>query len=185
MTGRSMIKIGLAGPDDLDAIMILETGAFGPGGWSADSWRSELDGADRDVLVARAAGTATDTVTSEVIGVIGVITVQTVGVTADLHRLVVDHAARRQGIGTALVDAGVRAAREHGATRMLLEVESTNDAGVAVYQRYGFEQLASRPDYYGPDRHALIMKLYDLRGPVPITVDWVPGADPVRADDHD
>jgi ribosomal-protein-alanine N-acetyltransferase len=163
VTGESRAVVRRVSADDLEAIMIMEREAFGGAGWSTDGWRAELDGADRDVLVARTDG-----------AVVGVITVQTVDVTADLHRLIIADSHRRQGIGTALIDAGVRAARERGAIRMLLEVEAGNDAGVAVYQHYGFEQLASRPDYYGPGRHALIMKLYELTGPVPITVDWVP-----------
>ena len=110
------------------------------------------------------------------------ITVQVAADSADLLRLVVAVHLRRQGVGTALIDAAVHAARERGASRMLLEVEADNDPAIAIYQRYGFEQLGSRPDYYGPGRSALIMKLYDLSGPLPVTVDWVPGGEPVHVD---
>jgi len=162
--GRVIAVLEPATGSDLESIMILEQQAFGPSGWSVDGWRAELEAADRDVLVARDGTQA----------VIGVITVQTVGTTADLHRLVVADRSRRHGVGTDLVDAGVRAARARGAERMLLEVESDNDPAVALYQRYGFEQLGSRPDYYGPGRHALIMKRYALDGPLVVQVDWLP-----------
>jgi ribosomal-protein-alanine N-acetyltransferase len=37
-----------------------------------------------------------------------------------------------------------------------------NDPAIALYQRLGFEQLTARDDYYGPGRHALILRLWDL-----------------------
>ena len=43
-----------------------------------------------------------------------------------------------------------------------MEVDYRNEAAIALYQEIGFEQLAARENYYGPGRHALILKLYDL-----------------------
>jgi ribosomal-protein-alanine N-acetyltransferase len=45
---------------------------------------------------------------------------------------------------------------------MGLEVAWDNDPAIALYQRLGFEQLTARDDYYGPGRHALILRLWDL-----------------------
>ena len=137
--------------DDLAAILALERVGFAePERWSERSWRGELVGQGRTVLIARAHHP------------VGVITLQTTDRTADLHRLVVAPQHRRQGVGVRLVTAGVQVVRRLGATRVLLEVEITNDPAIALYQRLGFEQLAAREDYYGPGRHALILKLWDL-----------------------
>jgi ribosomal-protein-alanine N-acetyltransferase len=137
--------------DDLAAIMALEGAGFPEAErWSERSWLGELLGDGRIVLIARAHAP------------VGVITVQTIGELADLHRLVVAPGYRRRGVGTQLTTAAVRAVRPLGARAMILEVDYTNDPAIALYARVGFEQLTARENYYGPGQHALIMKLYDL-----------------------
>jgi [ribosomal protein S18]-alanine N-acetyltransferase len=145
------VHISTAHRDDLAAIMALEDAGFPEGErWSERSWLGELLGEGRTVLMARAHAP------------VGVITVQTVGELADLHRLVVAPSYRRRGVGTQLTGAAVSAVRRLGARAMILEVQYTNDPAIALYGRVGFEQLTVREDYYGPGQHALIMKLYDL-----------------------
>ena len=145
------IHISAAHRDDLAVIMALEGAGFPEAErWSERSWLGELLGDGRTVLIARAHAP------------VGVITVQTVGELADLHRLVVAPGYRRRGVGTQLTTAAVRAVRHLGARAMILEVDYTNDPAIALYARVGFEQLTARENYYGPGQHALIMKLYDL-----------------------
>lgn len=145
------IHISAAHRDDLAAIMALESAGFPEAErWSERSWLGELLGDGRIVLIARAHAP------------VGVITVQTIGELADLHRLVVAPGYRRRGVGTQLTTAAVRAVRHLGARAMILEVDYTNDPAIALYARVGFEQLTARENYYGPGQHALIMKLYDL-----------------------
>ena len=137
--------------DDLPAILRLEAEGFeADERWSERSWAGELLGQGRTVLLARGAQPA------------GVVALSTVGELADLHRVVVAPAYRRQGLGLRLVRAGLLAVRHAGARAVMLEVEWTNEAAIALYGRLGFEQLHVRDDYYGPGKHALIMKLYDL-----------------------
>ena len=131
--------------------MVLELTGFAPTEqWSERSWQGELLGDGRTTLLARMHVP------------VGVIALQTVGDVADLHRLVVSPRHRRQGIGAALVRAGLEAVRHAGARSVMLEVAWDNDPAIALYQRLGFEQLTARDDYYGPGRHALILKLWDL-----------------------
>ena len=147
----SLINILPARRSDLDAILTLERTGFGPGEqWSERSWSGELLGEGRTVLIARAHIP------------VGVIAMQTVDRAADLHRLVVAPSHRRMGVGTGLVEAGLRAVRHQGARSVLLEVDYHNEPAIALYQRLGFEQLAARENYYGPGRHALILKFWDL-----------------------
>ncbi|GAB2588338.1 GNAT family N-acetyltransferase [Microlunatus antarcticus] len=137
--------------DDLPAILRLEAEGFGPDErWSERSWSGELLGEGRTVLIARGAQPA------------GVITLSTVGEVADLHRVVVAPAYRRQGLALRLVRAGLLAVRHLGARVVMLEVEYTNLGAIALYQQLGFEQVRVRRDYYGTGRDALILRLYDL-----------------------
>lgn len=150
LAGR--FRIRPARRDDLAAIMALERSGFAAAErWTERSWLGELLGEDRTVLIARAHQP------------LGVITLQTTGELTDLHRLIVAPAHRRQGIGRALVRAGLTAARHLGARAVILEVAYDNEPAIALYQKLGFEQLAARQDYYGPGQHALILKLYDLQ----------------------
>jgi ribosomal-protein-alanine N-acetyltransferase len=145
------VHVSAAHRDDLAAIMALEGAGFPEvERWSERSWLGELLGEGRTVLMAHAHAP------------VGVITVRTVGELADLYRLVVAPSYRRRGVGTQLTVAAVSAVRQLGARAMILEVHYTNDPAIALYGRVGFEQLTARENYYGPGRHALIMKLYDL-----------------------
>jgi ribosomal-protein-alanine N-acetyltransferase len=149
------INVVPARQDDLDAIMNLERSGFEPAEqWSERSWQGELLGEGRTVLIARSHQP------------LGVISLQTVDHTADLHRLVVAPQHRRSRVATQLVQAGVEAVRHLGARSVILEVHWTNEPAIGLYQRLGFEQLAARNDYYGPGQHALILKLWDLQVPV-------------------
>ncbi len=158
------ISIAAARLDDLPGIMGLETAGFpATEQWSERSWQGELLGDGRTTLLARRHVP------------VGVIALQTVGDVADLHRLVVSPRHRRQGVGAALVVAGLTAVRHAGARSVMLEVAWDNDPAIALYQRLGFEQLTARDDYYGPGRHALILRLWDLPA-------WAPPGPPVPDD---
>ena len=139
--------------DDLDAIMLLERSGFPASEqWSERTWRDELLGEHRTILIARAQHP------------VGVISINTTGELADLHRIVVEPRSRRQGIGADLVRAGLDIARQLGVREMILDVGYHNEPAIALYQQLGFEQLTARQNYYGPGRHALILKLYDVPG---------------------
>jgi ribosomal-protein-alanine N-acetyltransferase len=138
--------------DDLPAIMGLEQAGFPAAEqWSERSWRGELLGERRTIMVARAQHP------------VGVISITTVGELADLHRLVVEPRSRRQGIGADLVRAGLEIVLQLGVRAVILDVAYHNEAAIALYQQLGFEQLSARQDYYGPGQHALILKLYELQ----------------------
>ena len=56
----------------------------------------------------------------------------------------------------------LRRAGDAGASQVDLTSAPYREAANRLYQRLGFEQLRVRDNYYGPGRHALILKRYEL-----------------------
>ena len=55
--------------------------------------------------------------------------------------------ARRQGVGKALMARFIAEARARGAAKLFLEMREGNPAA-GLYQRFGFQQVGLRRDYY-------------------------------------
>ena len=70
---------------------------------------------------------------------------------------------RRQGIGDRLLRTALEKAKQFGAEMATLEVRASNDGAIQLYQRYGFEIVGRRRDYYH-DNHedAILMTLHHL-----------------------
>jgi RimJ/RimL family protein N-acetyltransferase len=62
--------------------------------------------------------------------------------------LMVARGARRQGVGTALLQAAVEWAREAGVRKLELHVFPWNEAGIALYEAFGFEREGYRKRHY-------------------------------------
>lgn len=81
---------------------------------------------------------------------------------ADLFGLYVAPEARGSGLGTSLVEAAVRAARELGAERLELTVTAVNVAAIHLYRSAGFEAWGRQPQslrVYGRDLDEFFMTL--------------------------
>jgi [ribosomal protein S18]-alanine N-acetyltransferase len=78
----------------------------------------------------------------------GFILARAVAGEAEILTLAVDPAARRQGLGRALVDAAASTALAMGAQTLWLEVAEDNAAAQALYAAAGFEGAGRRPRYY-------------------------------------
>ncbi len=69
----------------------------------------------------------------------------------------VDPARRREGIATALLDELFAQADKPG-EQYTLEVRTSNDAAIPLYERFGFRSAGVRPGYYHDNKEdALIM----------------------------
>jgi RimJ/RimL family protein N-acetyltransferase len=62
--------------------------------------------------------------------------------------LMVARGARRQGVGTALLQAAVDWGREAGVRKLELHVFPWNDAAIALYEAFGFEREGFRKRHY-------------------------------------
>ncbi len=74
-----------------------------------------------------------------------------------LMNVAVDPARRREGIATALLHHLFDQADKPG-EQYTLEVRTSNDAAIALYEQFGFESAGVRPGYYHDNKEdALIM----------------------------
>jgi [ribosomal protein S18]-alanine N-acetyltransferase len=81
---------------------------------------------------------------------------------AHLLNLSVASAWQRRGLGSALLEHFVRAARDGAARQMLLEVRPSNVAARRLYADFGFRDLSLRRGYYPAERgreDAILMSL--------------------------
>ncbi len=79
---------------------------------------------------------------------------------ARVINLAVDPAARRQGVGTALLRA---VEQEFAGTDITLMVQVENSAARALYHSAGYTDEAAAPNYYGPGRSGIRMRKMALR----------------------
>ena len=172
------MRIRPARPDDVPAVVDLEQQLFGPDAWSVAATADELGGPGRRAVVActegpstglrrtgslrRGSGQATsiDGPIGEVQEnrVVGYAVSRVAGDVADLHRIAVAPEHRRSGVARALLDELRRAARDDGATRMLLEVGAGNQEALAFYAAEGFTEIDRRPRYYRDGSDALVLR---------------------------
>lgn len=85
------------------------------------------------------------------------------GTQADVLTIAVRQSYWGQGIGSALLDALLRAARERGCAEVFLEVRADNPRAHGLYLRRGFAELGVRRGYYQPSGVDAIVMRKDLR----------------------
>ena len=98
--------------------------------------------------------------TAEGEGVLGFAVFQLAAGEASLYALNVDPAARRKGVGAALLAGALGALRAEGADQCFLEVRAANAPAIALYRRLGFAAAGVRRGFYhDPPDDAVVMTL--------------------------
>ncbi len=77
---------------------------------------------------------------------------------AEILSIGVEPAARRTGLGAALVARAAEAAHASGARTLFLEVATGNAAARALYGGFGLREAGRRKAYYGAGEDALILR---------------------------
>ncbi|GII88565.1 ribosomal-protein-alanine acetyltransferase [Sphaerisporangium siamense] len=133
---------------DLPAVLSIERATFPFDAWSEGMLRGEL--ADqprtRHYIVAVAGG--------EIVGYAGL---AAAGDQADVQTIAVRTASQRAGIGSAMLSELLAEAVRRGATAVFLEVRADNPPAQAMYERFGFERIGLRRDYYDDGTDAIMM----------------------------
>ena len=132
--------------EDLCALLALEQSCF------ADPWSEQ---ALRDTLQNRQAVLLAEEDGDRIVGYLGIYLLPD---GAEIVRLAVAPAFRRQGTATRLIREAFRRAEQAGAGSVWLEVRSSNAPARALYERNGFRQEGLRKNYYRhPTEDAILM----------------------------
>ena len=79
---------------------------------------------------------------------------------ANLCTLTVAPAARRQGVGRALLEQSLAALKAEGACSCFLEARASNAPALALYGRLGFARVGLRRGFYrAPAEDAVLMAM--------------------------
>ena len=163
-------------PADLVDVIALEHEVFPDDPWSAEMFADEVvqppesrlyliaeaDAGDggvvgREIVSERAAASG-----PAMAGYAGLMFVPG-GTQADVLTIAVRPAYWGQGIGSALLDALVTAARDRGCAEVFLEVRADNSRAHGLYRRRGFADIGIRRGYYQPSGTDAITMRKDLR----------------------
>ena len=142
------LAIRRAARGDVDRVLEIESEGFlHP--WSRELVERELEHAWSAMLLAE------DGVGGPVVGYVVFWVVHD-----EVHVLNVATAlaARRRGVGRALMEAAEGEGRRRGARLSTLEVRRSNEGAIALYLTMGYRQVGVRPNYYAEEREdALVM----------------------------
>jgi ribosomal-protein-alanine N-acetyltransferase len=153
--GRPAWRLRPMAAADLSGVIALEHELFPDDAWAPETFADEVaQPADtRLYLVAEAAGIMA--------GYAGLMFVPG-GQQADVLTIAVSPGQWGQGIGSALLDALLSAARSRGCAEVFLEVRADNPRAHGLYQRRGFAEIGVRRGYYQPSGTDAIVMRKDL-----------------------
>ena len=135
--------------EDLDRIAVLEDAAF-EDSWPRELLNYELTHSRTFLFVASRDDDAP---------LPGYVLFHYVAGEAELLRLAVEPAERRQGLGRQLVERGVERLRHESIKTCFLEVRKDNEPAIQLYNAMGFKRVGRRRGYYRDGTDALILSL--------------------------
>lgn len=151
MEKKTNIRIVPMNADHLDQIERLERICFSRP-WNRRMLAEELENQCAAFLVAE------DADSGAVLGYAGLLVVADEGY---ITNVAVFPEYRRSGIAAKILEVYLNFAEANQLAFVTLEVRPTNTAAIALYQRYGFEEVGRRKNYYDlPKEDALILTRY-------------------------
>lgn len=135
-------------PSDLPEVVAIERASF-PNPWTGPLFLQELQVGFSRTIVARGDDGA----------ILGYLCRWLVADEIHVLNVAVAPSARGRGLGAALVRQVLDEAAACRVVAVTLEVRRSNTAGRRLYESFGFEEVGSRPNYYGRGEDALILRL--------------------------
>ncbi len=112
--------------------------------WTLEGYQRELNSPNSDLLVLqpqREVGTSSEPL-------IGIACLWAILEEAHITVLAIAPQYQRQGLGQAMLCALLTSAHQRGLEWATLEVRSSNGGAIALYQKFGFEEVGKRRNYY-------------------------------------
>lgn len=154
LQGAGCVIVPMNEHDLLEVVEIEETTGLSQWGWEA--YRAELEKPEAVMLVARR--NAPDALTGRSLS--GYIAARINADELHVNNIGVWPESRRQGVGGALLGAALEEAVRRGAVEAVLEVRASNLPARRMYERFGFNVVGDRRNYYrGPVEDAKIMTM--------------------------
>ena len=113
--------------------------------WNYNILKEEIKSNNSKYIVAK--------VDNEVVGFAGIKIIMD---EADIMNIVTKKSFRNHGIGTLLLDNLISMTHELHLSRISLEVNAENLPAIHLYEKFGFQNLGIRKNYY-QDKNAIIM----------------------------
>ena len=134
---------------DVPVLVGIEKEIYPESPWSAAQFKEELLGVPktRKYIIAQDE--------NQIVGYAGI---ALAGDVADIHTLTVLPEFRRRGIASHMLQDLEAWAKEKGIDSFMLEMREGNAEAQPLYEKYGYQVISRRDNYYAPGIHALIMR---------------------------
>ena len=147
-----MINFRAAIQLDLPVLVSMERVLFADSPWSMGQFKEEFKGVPNSRYFLVATNEA-----DEIVGYAAVLVVAP-GVEADVLTVAVLPEYARQGIATYFMNELEKWSKGKQALAMMLEVGVENSGAIALYEKLGYQTIATRKNYYGPGLDAFVMR---------------------------
>ena len=136
-------------PPDVHAVADIEQEAFTTP-WSAETFQGLIGRDGMELLVMEGPEGA----------VMGYAVLWCILDQGELANIAVRPEDRGRGLGARLLEEVLAVCRARGVASLYLEVRASNEAAIALYERFGFRDVGRRRDYYqSPTEDARVMEV--------------------------
>ncbi|MDR0858509.1 MAG: ribosomal protein S18-alanine N-acetyltransferase [Oscillospiraceae bacterium] len=143
-------------PADIDAIRAIELASF------SDAWSAELllYDIENPITIFAVAELQPGDFSLPEARVIAYADMSIAADEAEIRSLAVCPDFRKLGVAAELLTQLIACAETNGASAIYLEVRTSNEAAIALYEKNGFEPIATRKAYYAkPKEDAIVYRL--------------------------
>ena len=137
---------------DLPVLVSMERVLFADSPWTTGQFKEEFKGVPNSRYFMVATNDQ-----DQIVGYAAVLVVAP-GVEADVLTVAVLPEYARQGIATHFMGELEKWSQEKQALAMMLEVGTDNTRAIALYEKLGYQTIATRKNYYGQGLDAFVMR---------------------------